>query len=59
MIIQQEVMVNLQIILVCKSHTVTAENSLELISFYSLILDLVNVELKYNINSKMYSIKVI
>ena len=59
MIFQQEVMVNLQIILLCKSHTATAENSLELISFYSLILDLVNVELKYNINSKMYSIKVI
>ena len=59
MILQQEAMVNIQSIPVCKSHTESAENFLDLISSNSLILDLVVVESKYNTNSKMYNIKVI
>ena len=41
MVFQQEAMVNLQSIPVCKSHIASAENSLDLISTNSLILDLV------------------
>ena len=41
MALQQEAIVNLQNKPVCKSHTASAENSLNLISSNSLILDLV------------------
>ena len=59
MVFQQETMVNPQSIPVCKSHTLSPENSLYLISSNSLIPDLVAVESKYNSNFKMYNIKLI
>ena len=59
MIFQQETMVNPQSIPVCKSHTLSPENSLYLISSISLIPDLLAVESKYNSNFKMYNIKLI
>ena len=57
MVFQQETMVNLQSLPVCKSHTASAENSVDLISSNSLILDLVavTVESKYNTYSKIYN----
>ena len=41
MVFKQEVMVNLQIIQICKSYTASAENYQDLISSNSLIYDLV------------------
>ena len=41
MVFQQEAMMNLQSIPVCKSHTAPGENSLDLTSSNLLILDLV------------------
>ena len=53
MIFQQEAMVNLQSIPVCKTHPASAENTVDLISSNSIILKLVAVESKKIVNSKM------